>query len=121
MRKIPVLIVLTLLSFFSVTAQKTDSALTKLSAQFPVEKIYLHYDKEYYVAGETIWFKAYLFSNGKPSGISNNVIVQFLDSKGRVVANNYYPVTGAVAKGNILVPDSLPQGNYYIRRIHRGC
>lgn len=28
-----------------------------------------------------------------------------------------FPVMGAVAKGSIDIPDSLPQGNYYLRAI----
>ena len=106
-----------LVSVFSLHAQHIDSALTVLSTQFPTEKIYIHYDKEYYVAGETIWFKAYLYSDGKPSGISNNFYLQFIDTKGNIISNHKYPVLGATAKGNISIPDSLPQGNYYIRAL----
>jgi hypothetical protein len=45
----------------SVAAQRIDSALNVLTKQHPSEKIYIHYDKDYYVAGETIWFKTYLY------------------------------------------------------------
>jgi hypothetical protein len=31
-------------------AQKIDSILNNLAVNFPAEKIYIHYDKEYYVA-----------------------------------------------------------------------
>ncbi len=108
-----------LLASRSGWAQQHDAALAKLSAS-PVEKIYLHYDKEYYIAGETIWFKAYLLSNGKPSGLSNNLYLQFMDSKGNIIADNRYAVLGAVAKGSINIPDSLPQGNYYVRALTPG-
>lgn len=105
------------LLIFKASAQKIDSALNALLAEHPVEKIYLQYDKEYYVAGETIWFKAYLQSDGKPSNLSNNFYLQFADSKGQVVSTHKFPVMGAVVKGNIDIPDSLPQGNYYIRAL----
>ncbi len=110
------------LLFFAThsAAQNIDSALSRLVSQYPAEKIYIQYDKEYYVAGETIWFKAYLYSDGKPSGMSTNLYLQFTDSKGQLIFNNKYPVSGAVAKGNIDVPDSLPQGNYYIRAFTAG-
>ena len=106
-----------LLSAFHLAAQKIDSALNIISTRFQPEKVYIHYDKDYYVAGESIWFKAYLYSDGKPSGISNNFYVQLTDSKGNIVSSKKYPVFGAVAKGNIDIPDSLPQGNYYIRAL----
>lgn len=102
---------------FELAAQKFEAALNVLATQHSPEKIYMHYDKEYYVAGENIFFKAYLFSDGKPSGISNNLYLQFTDSKGGVVSTKKFPVMGAVAKGSIEVSDSLPQGNYYLRAI----
>src|SRR5690242_20016982 len=121
MKKIPALFFLVIvLSAYKGSAQEADSALIRLTAQAPVEKIYVHYDKEYYVTGETIWFKAYFFSGGKPSGLSNNFYLQFTDSKGKIIRNNRYPVMGAVAKGNVAIPDSLPQGNYYIRAFTPG-
>ena len=49
-----------LLQAAAVFAQKTDSLVT---AQYPSQKIHLHIDKDIYLPGETIWFKAYLFVN----------------------------------------------------------
>ncbi|NOT51345.1 MAG: hypothetical protein HOP10_08730 [Chitinophagaceae bacterium] len=96
-------------------AQKAETALSAFSSAYPSEKLYLHYDKEYYVAGETIWFKAYFYNNGKPSGISNNLYLQFIDSKGKIISDTRYPIMGAVAKGSVNIPDSTAQGNYFIR------
>jgi hypothetical protein len=109
-----------LMAFFYAAAQKADSALNVLATQHPLEKIYIHYDKDYYVAGETIWFKAYLFSDGKPSGMSTSLFLQFADQNGRVIMQKQFPASGAVAKGNIDIPDSLSQGNYYIRAFTAG-
>lgn len=112
---------LILLYFLSATlfshAQKIDSALNAFAAGLPVEKLYIHYDKEYYVSGETIWFKAYIYNDGKPGGISSNLYLQFADEKGQLISSGRYPVMGAVTKGSIAIPDSLPQGNYYIRAV----
>lgn len=105
---------------FNSAAQQFDVALQTLSTNHPAEKIYVHYDKEYYVAGETIWFKAYLYTNGSPGGLSSNLYIQFTDSKGNVVSHKKLPIMGAVAKGSIEVPDSLPQGNYYVRALTPG-
>ena len=111
---------LLLTAFFQISAQNIDSALNVLATQHPSEKIYIHYDKDYYVAGETVWFKAYLYSDGKPSGMSTNIYLQFTDNKGHVIFNQKYPASGAVAKGNIDIPESLTQGNYYIRAFTAG-
>lgn len=99
-----------------LSAQNIDSVLSDFSSGFPTEKVYIHYDKQGgYLAGETIWFKAYLYSNGKPSGLSNNFFMQLFDPKGGLVLSKRYPVAGSVIKGNIDIPDTLQQGNYIIR------
>jgi len=105
------------LSVFLAAAQKTDNALETLLKNHPVEKLYIHYDKDYYVPGETVWFKAYLLSDGKPSGISNHFYLQLTDASGKVIINQHYPVMGAVVKGSIPLPDTLTQGNYYVRAL----
>jgi len=120
MKRSITVVFLLLLVFGNMKAQKEETALSAFSATYPAEKLYLHYDKEYYVTGETIWFKAYFYSNGKPSGLSNNLYLQFTDSKGKVIIDNRYPVQGAVAKGSINIPDSIPQGNYFIRAFTPG-
>lgn len=120
MKKIIAVQVLLLTVVLHLSAQKIDSALNVLVTQHPSEKIYIHYDKDYYVAGETIWFKAYLYSEGKPSGLSSNLYLQFINNKGQVIFNQKYPASGAVAKGSIDIPDSLTQGNYYIRAFTAG-
>ena len=117
MKKLPLTTIVVLLMLFNSTAQNFDVVLNKLATQHAPEKIYIHYDKEFYVAGETIWFKAYLYSDGKPVAETNNLYLQFTDSKGQIITKKKFPVLGAVAKGNIDIPDSLPQGNYYIRAL----
>src|SRR5688572_20426573 len=115
-RKSNVLISLFFISLH-VAGQRIDSSLQVIATQFPAEKIYIHYDKDYYVAGETIWFKAYLYSDNKPSNLSSNFYLQFTDDKGRIISSKKYPVMGAVVKGNIDIPDTQFQGNYYIRAL----
>ncbi len=112
-----ILVPLTLLLFsISAAAQKKiDSALNRLTSQPPGEKVYIHYDKTYYVAGETAWFKAYLYNNNAPSDLSYNFYLQLLDSKGEIIITQKYPVKGATVSGSINIPDSLPQGNYIVR------
>lgn len=105
---------------FCASAQPVDSALALLSARQPAEKIYIHYDKEYYVVGETIWFKAYLYHDGRPDELSNNLLLQLLDNSGRLVSARTFPVQGAVARGHIDLPDSLPQDQYFIRAFTPG-
>src|SRR5688572_29638954 len=120
MKRIIPVVFLLIVCKSSGIAQKADAALSAFASAYPAEKVYLHYDKEYYVAGETIWFKAYFYSNGRPSGLSNNLYLQFTDSKGKMIIENRYLIKGAVANGSINLPDSIGQGNYYIRAFTPG-
>jgi hypothetical protein len=44
--------------------QTPDDLLEKVRKQYTSEKIYIHYDKQHFRAGETIWLKAYVTENG---------------------------------------------------------
>jgi hypothetical protein len=113
-------VVFALMSCLGMAAQKIEPALNSLNTQSATEKIYIHYDKEYYVAGETIWFKAYLYTNGLPSTLSNNFYLQLIGIDGKIISNKKYPVQGATIKGDIELPNSLPQGYYHIRALTPG-
>ena len=114
-RKLILVIMLLALSYFQTEAQLIDSALYTMSSQYQQDKIYIQYDKDYYVAGETIWFKAYLNNSGNSGVASKNFYLQFINEKGQIISTKKYPVIETTVKGDIQIPDSLPQGNYYIR------
>jgi hypothetical protein len=96
-------------------SQGVQYSLNKFAASNPAEKIYIHFDKDAYELGETIWFKAYLSNNNMPSGLSNNFYLQLIDEAGKIWVHNVYPVTGASVHGNINLPDTVTPGNYVIR------
>jgi hypothetical protein len=89
----------------------------KLSAGYPFEKVYLHFDKPYYAVGDTIWFKAYLAVGPlhQPSGLSHIVYVDVI-SQDSVVKTLKLPTISGVAFGDIILPPAMfKQGNYHIR------
>lgn len=102
---------------FNAAAQQFAESLQHFSSTSTAEKIYIHYDKDYYVAGETVWFKAYLYNEGKPGSTSNNLYLQLMNGDGKVICSKMIPVESATAKGNFDIPDSLMQGNYYVRAL----
>src|ERR1051326_8867846 len=67
------------LSSSGAFAQKLDSLLDIQRKADPQEKIYVQFDKNYYNAGETIWFKAYLFTGNDPSEVSKNFYADLID------------------------------------------
>lgn len=94
----------------------TDSVLAK----YKLEKVYLHLDKHYYAAGQTIWFKAYVIDGaGQPSVLSRVLYTELIDENNRITQNLRLPLTSGLASGDFQLPDTLEEGNYRIRAYTR--
>ena len=112
---------LLLLVFFSVTVNflfgqlHIDSLVNQLGEKYPQEKIYLHFDKSYYSAGETIWFKAYLITDNLSSTLSKTVYAELLDDKGTVLQKKIMPVYESGAASNFDLPDTITNTHLYVR------
>jgi len=123
MKKITLLLLLS--SYFTIlfgqNENVADSVGINLSKQvlvFPHEKIFLHTDKPYYITGEKIFFRAFLFDafSNKPIALSRYVYVELINPvdsvaqrlKIRCDENNMF-------YGAIPLPEDLPQGTYQIR------
>ncbi|MFZ1530054.1 MAG: hypothetical protein WAT19_14970 [Ferruginibacter sp.] len=76
------------------------------TAQQP-EKIHIHFDKDIYLPGETVWFKAYVYSNGLPSSESSNLFVGFYNEQGKLIGEKRYPLFDGTANGDFIIPDTL--------------
>jgi hypothetical protein len=109
------IIVLILFSCLSARAQHIDSVLAKLDREYKQEKIYLHFDRSAYTQGETIWFKAYLFTGSFPSLVSRNVYAELLDDKGRVLQKKTMPVVNSSAFNSFDLPLNLTSSVVYVR------
>jgi hypothetical protein len=101
--------------FQSLGAQKPEEILDNWSNKVPIEKIYLHFDRDQYIAGETAWFKAYLLSDYFPDTISTSVYVELLTDHSTVIQRKILPVFFGTAYGQLELPDTLANGNYLIR------
>jgi len=83
---------------------------------YPMEKVFLHTDKNIYKSGETIWFKAYILSdnNEKAQFYSNDLYIKFLDQQGEELIYRRYPVNNGMISGNISLPHFTTAGKYYL-------
>jgi len=79
------------------------------------ENVFITYNKSRYVAGETIWYKAFLFSAGQVSEISSNLNVELLNVHKSVIARQRIPIIKGIAEGAIDLPDSLSEQICYFR------
>ncbi len=98
--------------------EKTLAKLTKFLQQTPQEKVYLHLDKPYYMAGEMMWFKGYLFDATLHNldSVSRVLYVDLIDpSIGKVLIHNVLPCENAMTDGSFKLPDSLVEKTYTVR------
>ncbi len=79
------------------------------------DRIYIQTDRTAYVAGEPVWFKAYLLSALTPGSSGTNLLVDMVDEKGSRISSGSLPIIGATASGNFDLPLSLAEGVYFLR------
>ncbi|HVW97144.1 MAG TPA: hypothetical protein VHA56_14330, partial [Mucilaginibacter sp.] len=81
------------------------------------EKAYLHFDKPYYAAGDTIYFKAYLVAGSlhRLSQMSRVLYVDCIDPFNKIIHKIKLPLNDGLTWGDFALPDSLSSGNYKIR------
>ena len=68
-----------------ITAQAIENTINLYGTNFSQEKIHIHFDRESYLPGETIWFKAYLFEEYLPSTKSTNFYASLYDENGKLI------------------------------------
>ena len=96
---------------FSLNAQKLDSVLENYGNHFQQEKMYLQYDKSSYLAGETIWFKAYLLEGIYPVEGSKTLYTDWVGDNGTVFYHSVSPIVSGVTNGQFEIPASY-KGNF---------
>ncbi|BAV04652.1 hypothetical protein SAMN05421788_111150 [Filimonas lacunae] len=81
------------------------------------EKAYLHTDRDYYTAGEDIWYKVYVTDaqTGLPAKNSNNVYVELLSQQGDIINSAIIRVENGAGHGDCKLDDALPAGRYQLR------
>ena len=100
-------------SFLTAGAQDIDATIARYAGDFGQERLYLHYDKASYAAGETIWFKAYIMKAIFPADESKTIYVDWTDDKGNLLLHCVSPVQEASSFGQFDIP-----ANYAGKYIH---
>ncbi|MDR2233834.1 MAG: carboxypeptidase-like regulatory domain-containing protein [Tannerella sp.] len=84
---------------------------------YPQEKLHLHTDRDVYVPGEKIWFKAYLVDAGThqfPTP-SRYVYVELISPEDSLINRVMIHPTDSMFFGNLPLTDVIPAGNYTLR------
>jgi hypothetical protein len=99
----------------SISGQSLDSSLSNYNSRYPQEKIHIHFDKDTYLPGETIWMKAYLLSDAKPSSVSKNLYFDWTDADGRLLLHSVSPITEGGAASYFKIPSWVKKGVLHIK------
>ncbi|HEY5463956.1 MAG TPA: hypothetical protein VIJ95_11920, partial [Hanamia sp.] len=77
----------------------------------------MQFDKPYYAAGDTIYFKAYVTEGEQHqlSELSGVLHVDFIDTENKIEQSLKLQLDSGLAWGDFALPDSLPPGNYRVR------
>ncbi|HMH22110.1 MAG TPA: hypothetical protein VK563_10050 [Puia sp.] len=129
----PAYLSLVLLLFgLSVSAQRTmpDSPpgqpdqFSGLSARFDSyrantveEKVFVHTDKSFYLAGEIVWFKCYVVDGSfhRPLDLSKLAYVEILSADQRPFLQGKIALKEGFGNGSFQLPFSIHSGNYTFR------
>lgn len=81
------------------------------------EKVYLHTDKEHYLGGETIWFRAYRVdaTTHIPDRLSRFVYIELYDDKNKLVERLKVMEQQGIFQGALKLDPYLSSGKYFLR------
>ena len=109
------LLILLFLIIPVLNAQQIE-AWIKNNDKIPVEKLYLHTDRDLYFPGETIWMKSYITvsSSGRLKPGAENVYLQLSNENGNPLFKANLMSVDGQAPGYMFLPDTLVPGNYIL-------
>jgi len=83
----------------------------------PREEIYIHTDREDFIAGEEMWFNVYVVDrqSSKPSPYSRIVYIELMNMYNNPVLQKRILIENGSGPGQVVLPDSLSSGNYTLR------
>ncbi|HEY8388466.1 MAG TPA: MG2 domain-containing protein, partial [Parasegetibacter sp.] len=100
---------------FTGRTQTIDSIFTRLALEYPHEKIYVHTDRDAYIAGETIWMKMYIANSSFNQAVGTTVYTELTDMQGNLINRSKWPVVANATVGQIELPDRMQGGHYLLK------
>lgn len=81
------------------------------------QKIYLHFDKPYYGAGERMWFRAYLLDANslREDTTGTAVYVELINTQDSIVSRQKLQNIGGCYNGSFSLAELIPEGVYRVR------
>jgi len=105
----------------TVPAQQPDvsdllnAALQKCVAQCDESKTFIKTDKDIYVPGEKIWFKAEIINCITQKATSESELIVMLKAEtGEIVIDNKYLIENGMVSNQLSVPTWTPEGKFFL-------
>jgi hypothetical protein len=116
MKRSLIVIVLLLSMAINLHAQLLSAKLQAYQKTFPIEKIYLSFDKPYYNVGDTIWFKSFLLNaDFSASNRSDKIYIELFNDSLKFIENRVTLLNNGLGCGDIELKPGLKEGTYTIR------
>ena len=100
-------------------AQQKNTVSDKIETYtktLPIEKIYLSFDKPYYNAGDTLWFKTVLLNGGfTATEKTGKIYVELFNDSLRLIENRAVLLNNGLGYGDFKLNQKLREGTYIIR------
>jgi hypothetical protein len=110
-----------LFSINSFSQTKNTELLAEQFEQYNVhalpEKLFVHTDKSFYLAGEIIWFKIYAVDGllNKPLDFSKVAYIEILNPEQKAIMQAKIEMEDAGGNGSFVIPATIASGNYKLR------
>ncbi|MBS1609456.1 MAG: hypothetical protein JSS70_12000 [Bacteroidetes bacterium] len=98
-----------------VKAQNIDSTIAVYSDKYSQERMYLHFDKSSYSAGETVWFKVYMMDAIYPAAQSKSVYLDWTDNTGKLLLHSVFPMTNGLSNGQFEIPVDYKGNSLHVK------
>ncbi len=120
--KIIPVVVLILLNLSLASGQKNEwDSLTRKFVEYRIntlqEKIFIHTDRAFYIAGETIWCTIYYVDGHlhHPLNLSKVAYLEIVDKDNIVRIQTKIELNNGIGNGYLEIPSSLVSGTYLVR------
>lgn len=108
-----------LTSRISISQQSTDliNKFNDFQLNHLQEKLYVHTDRNFYICGETIWFRIYYVDGSLhlPLDVSKVVYLEIIGSDNKPVLKTKVALKKGGGSGSLFIPTEIQSGKYTLR------
>lgn len=115
MKKIILYCLMFLYGFIASAQTKLNQNLNQFRKFNTTSFLFLHHDKGIYTNNEKIWFSAYLLNTPNPLNAHKTLNVALINElTKKIEVSQKFNISDGLSSGFVLLPDSVPPGNYQI-------